>query len=132
MKIIEVSEQNESDFIHVPCVIYKGDRKWIRPLNKDIEAVFDKKKNKFFRHGEATRWILKDDSNKPIGRIAAFINRKTANTFEQPTGGMGFFECIDNTDAAFKLFDTCKAWLQAKGMEAMDGPINFGEKDRFW
>jgi hypothetical protein len=30
------------------------------------------------------------------------------------------------------LFDTAKNWLQSKGMEAMDGPINFGERDRWW
>jgi hypothetical protein len=52
--------------------------------------------------------------------------------FEQPTGGIGFFECIDNQNAANLLFDTAKEWLQTKGMEAMDGPINFGEKDNWW
>ena len=67
-----------------------------------------------------------------IGRVAAFINQKTAFTFEQPTGGMGFFECIDSQQAAFMLFDTCKDWLQKQGMEAMDGPINFGQRDRWW
>jgi hypothetical protein len=30
------------------------------------------------------------------------------------------------------LFDACKHWLQEKGMEAMDGPINFGDRDRWW
>jgi hypothetical protein len=45
---------------------------------------------------------------------------------------MGFFECIENKEAAFLLFDQCKKWLQQKGMEAMDGPINFGSRDRWW
>jgi len=30
------------------------------------------------------------------------------------------------------LFDTAKQWLQQNGMQAMDGPINFGENDSFW
>jgi hypothetical protein len=30
------------------------------------------------------------------------------------------------------LFDQCKTWLQSKGLEAMDGPINFGNRDRWW
>ena len=25
-----------------------------------------------------------------------------------------------------------EAWLNEQGMEAVDGPINFGEKDKFW
>ncbi len=45
---------------------------------------------------------------------------------------MGFFECIENEKIAFALFDNCKKWLAERGMEAMDGPINFGERDRFW
>jgi GNAT superfamily N-acetyltransferase len=45
---------------------------------------------------------------------------------------MGFFECIENEKAAFMLFDQCKTWLQQRGMEAMDGPINFGNRDRWW
>ena len=31
-----------------------------------------------------------------IGRISAFINRKKAFSEKQPTGGVGFFECIDD------------------------------------
>ena len=45
---------------------------------------------------------------------------------------MGFFDCVENKEAAFLLLDVCKKWLQEKGMEAMDGPINFGERDRWW
>jgi hypothetical protein len=47
-------------------------------------------------------------------------------------GGMGFFECINDTAAAELLFDNARHWLIKEGMEAMDGPINFGERDRWW
>ncbi len=133
MKIIEVIDKNTAkEFLHLPIRLYKEDSNWIRPLDKDIEDVFDRKKNKYFRLGECIRWILVDDQEKTIGRVAAFIDKKTANTYDQPTGGMGFFECIENQEAAFKLFDTCKIWLQQKGMQAMDGPINFGDRDKWW
>ena len=133
MIVTEVTTpQDAKDFLKVPLGIYRNDTLWVRPLNKDIDAVFDQKKNKYFRHGEAIRWILKDENGKLIGRVAAFINKKSANTFDQPTGGIGFFECINDQNAAFQLFDICKQWLMARGMEAMDGPINFGEKDAWW
>jgi GNAT superfamily N-acetyltransferase len=83
-------------------------------------------------HGECTRWILQDNNGQTIGRVAAFIDSNTANKFDQPTGGMGFFECINHKEAAFTLFDTCKQWLQKRGMEAMDGPINFGDRNQWW
>jgi hypothetical protein len=133
MTITEViSKADKKAFLDVARIIYKNDDVWICPLDIDIEAVFDPKKNNFHTHGKITRWILCDDNGKLIGRIAAFINEEKAYNYEQPTGGCGFFECIDDKQAAFKLFDTAKAWLQERGMKAMDGPINFGENDKFW
>jgi len=122
----------ESEFFQLPFFIYKNDPNWIPPLIQDVKKVFQPANNKFFEHGECIRWILKDDSGKTVGRIAAFINTNIAFTEEQPTGGCGFFECIDNQQAAFMLFDTAKHWLQQRKMEAMDGPINFGERNAWW
>lgn len=117
-------------FIEMPLSIYKNDKNYIRPLNKDVEEVFDKTKNKFYRHGECEQWLLDDGTGKYIGRLAVFVYKKYAQ--EQPTGGIGFFECEDNQQAANFLLDEAKKWLQQRGMEAMDGPINFGERDRWW
>jgi hypothetical protein len=134
MTIHEVkSAADKKEFLVFPLALYKNFPKWIRPLDKDVDNVFDPEKNKTFRHGEIIRWILKDHSNQTIGRVAAFIDQKTVKKGnEQPTGGMGLFECIEDKDAAFMLFEKCREWLQAKGMEAMDGPINFGSRDRWW
>jgi hypothetical protein len=117
-------------FLELPVDLYKNDPNWIRPLDKDIEEVFDPLKNKLLKKGACARWLLKDDSGNVIGRIAAFVNK--AYKQEQPTGGVGFFECINNQDAASFMFNHCKQWLQEQGMEAMDGPINFGERERWW
>ena len=134
MKLVEVNDkQSAREFLLLPVQLYKNEKHWIRPLDKDINNVFDKQQNKNFRHGELIRWILKDDSAKVIGRVAAFINKKTVKKDnDQPTGGMGFFECIDNKEAAFLLFDACKNWLEERGMEAMDGPVNFGDRNQWW
>ncbi len=133
MRIISVeSRKAKSQFLDVVKLIYKGDKHYVRPLDTMIEEVFDPSRNEFFQYGEATRFLLLDESDMPVGRVAAFVNRKKAFGYEQPTGGMGFFECINNEEAAFLLFDTAKNWLVSKGMEAMDGPINFGENDNFW
>lgn len=131
MKIIVVdTELLSKAFKEMPLRIYKHDKNYIRPLNKDIDEVFDQRKNKFFRHGECERWLLQDENEHYIGRLAVFVNKKYPQ--DQPTGGIGFFECDNNQDAANYLFDRAKDWLQARGMEAIDGPINFGERDRWW
>jgi hypothetical protein len=136
MQLIEVKDndmQAQKEFLNLPLKIYKNDTQWIRPLDKDIKLVFDKKLNPCFQHGELIRWILKNEKNETIGRVAAFYDRRIVDAGnEQPTGGLGFFECMDNEEAAFRLFDACKEWLTFKGMEAMDGPINFGDRAHWW
>jgi hypothetical protein len=120
-------------FIQVAVELYRNDPNWIRPLDKDINEVFDEKKNKAFRFGTCIRWILKDGQGRLVGRIAAFTNKKYKNKGDDvPVGGMGFFECVNDQGAADMLLDAAKNWLQGQGMEAMDGPINFGERDRWW
>ena len=134
MQLIEViSAQHAREFLRVNVELNQSNSNYIRPLDKDINDVFDRKKNKTFRHGECIRWILKDDTGKLIGRIAAFTNKKYKNKGDDvPVGGVGFFDCINEQRAADMLFDVAKHWLLQKGMEAMDGPINFGERDRWW
>jgi GNAT superfamily N-acetyltransferase len=119
-------------FLDTARVIYKNDKIWVCPLDNDVKAVFDPAKNTYFKHGKVERWVLTDQNGHLIGRVAAFIDFSLANTYDQPTGGTGFFECINNREAAFLLFDTAQEWLRSQGMEAMDGPINFGETDKYW
>ena len=134
MQIFPVSDKAAAkEFLDVPLGLYANDPNWIRPLDKDINDVFDEKKNKAFRFGKVRRWILKDKDGNLVGRIAAFVNKKYKNKGDDmPVGGIGFFECINDQDAADLLFDNAKHWLLSENMEAMDGPINFGERDRWW
>ncbi|MFO7722667.1 MAG: hypothetical protein R6V49_05515 [Bacteroidales bacterium] len=125
-------KRSRKEFLDTARLIYKDDPVWVCPLDKQINGIFDPEQNVYYSHGKAERWVLKDGDGRLAGRIAAFIDYKTASNNRQPTGGIGFFECINDQVAANLLFDTAKSWLSAEGMEAMDGPINFGERDSFW
>lgn len=131
-KLIEVTnEKLIKEFLKMPVNLYKDDKNWIRPIDDDIEKIFDPKRNKYFKRGDAIRWVLFDENNQLIGRIAAFFLNDDKES-EQPTGGIGFFDCINDQDAANLMFDLAKKWLLEHGMEAMDGPINFGSRETFW
>lgn len=122
-----------ADWTRLPWRIYADDANWIPHLKQDVEKVFDPAKNKLLKDGAAIRWVLYDAKGAAIGRIAAFVNPKTAfSDKQQPTGGCGFFECINDQAAADLLFDAARDWLKSRGMEAMDGPVNLGERNMFW
>lgn len=134
MQLIEVTDKaTAKDFLEVNVLMNKSNPNYIRPLDNEVNDVFDPAKNKTYKYGETKRWIAVSDDGELIGRIAAFTNSKYVNKgtdFE--TGGVGFFDCINDQAVADVLFDTAKAWLQSKGMQAMDGPINFGDRDKWW
>lgn len=120
------------EFLDLPKKMYKDNRNWVCPLDNDINGVFDRTKNAKFAGGDAIRWILRDGEGRTAGRIAAFYNLEQAALEQQPTGGCGFFECVDDQQAADMLFDAAREWLREKGMEAMDGPVNFGDRESWW
>jgi hypothetical protein len=120
-------------FLNFNAIANAQNPNYIRPLDNEVEAVFDPKKNKLFNEGNAKRWVIQDTQGSTIGRIAAFYYTKYINKgTEFPVGCVGFFDSINNQAVANLLFDTAKAWLKENGMEAMDGPINFGDRDKWW
>lgn len=132
MEVIEVCTINTvKEFHKLAEDIYKNDLNYTPLLTVMIENTFDPQKNVKFKGGDAKRWIIKI-KGKCVGRIAAFYDLAYSGSFDQPTGCFGFFESFDNQEVANLLFDTAKGWLQQNGMEAMDGPVNFGENFFYW
>ena len=92
----------------------------------DIRNIFDPGKNSILKKGKAQRWLAYDQYNLCAGRIAAFYRADAEN------GQLGFFESIDDEQVAHKLFKTAIKWLASEGCRDVTGPVNFGEKDRYW
>lgn len=131
-EVVREDKRLVREFLDLPKSIYKGNPSWVCPFDDSIESVFDPSRNKLFADGEAIRWVAYDGSGRAVGRIAAFYDREHAYSYEQPTGGCGFFEAIDDQQLADMMFDAARDWLAQRGMEAMDGPVNFGSRDAWW
>ena len=134
MKIFEVKTKEEIKQFHfVNYLLNKENPYYIQPLEIIIEGEFDDFKKEKEIGNDFNRWILKNNENELIGRIVAFynINYKTDGT-NYKLGCIGFFECINNQSAANLLFDTAKKWLELFNVEAIDGPINFNNRNNWW
>jgi hypothetical protein len=134
MQIIEVNSPTTAKcFLDVNAFVNKNNKNYIRPLDKEINEVFLPNTNVNYKYGNAIRWIVNDANGNTIGRIAAFITSKYINKGTSfSTGCFGFFDCINDQQVANLLFDTAKSWLVKNNCEAMDGPINFGDRDKWW
>ena len=91
MYLVEVNNKKTSKLFHdVVRELYKDDKVFVCPLDREIEKTFTPSENPYFDNGEAARWILTNDNGKLLGRIAAFYNKNKAYNFTQPTGNIGF------------------------------------------
>jgi len=131
LKIVDDSK-TANLWLDVPDDIYATDSHYIPHIRQDVAGIFNPDKNKLYTQGNAERWVLLSEDLKPIGRIAAFYSKKYSDAQLQRTGGLGFFECVDNDNAARLLLQTAIDWLKDLDVEAVDGPINFGEKEAYW
>ena len=132
MQLKEVKSKADWRGFHaVGHYIYAKDPHWIAPVEDDVEKVFRSENNKAFEQGKARLWVLFSD-NQAIGRIAAFIDGKRNVELKTKSGGIGFFECINDKKAVNMLFDIAEAYLSDEGMTSIDAYINFGERDKFW
>jgi hypothetical protein len=123
-----------TDFKHFHAVlneVYRGNDQYIFPLRGDIEDVLSDK-NKVCDGTNLKLWVVLEEGKRPVGRIAAFIDRERNEDMDLPVGGIGYFESIEVDAVAELLFDAAEGWLKQEGMHAVDGPINFGERDKFW
>ena len=99
MPLLEVVDARLArQFVELPTRLHQAVPQYIGILENELEAVFDPAKNPKFTNGEAIRWVLTDAAGVVIGRVAAFLHRDAVDvqSTDLPTGGMGFFECIDD------------------------------------
>jgi len=126
--------QPVTDFRYFHAVlkeVYRGNPQYVYPLRGDIEDILTAE-NKAYDGTNLKMWVVLEEGKRPVGRIAAFIDRQRNETLDLPVGGIGFFESIDDEVVAELLFNAAEDWLRGQGMHAVDGPINFGERDKFW
>lgn len=115
-------------FIDLSWTVNARDPHWVPPLRMAVETVLDRRKHPFHRHAEVA-YLLAERDGTPVGRIAAVVNHRYNEFHGDRTGFFGLFECMDDPEAARALVEAASAWLRARGMERMVGPMNLSTND---
>ena len=122
MRLVEVKSKRQfKQFLNVPKTIYSEDTLYVPAIRQEIQKILWDNK----QPGDVGLWLLLNSKDQLIGRIAAFINKGNK-------GGLGFFECIDNSDAAKQLLDAGIVWLKQRKIDVVEALVNYGERDKFW
>lgn len=112
--------------------LYKNTPAWIPPFRFEIENIFDQTKNSFFRTGECERFLMFNDSDRPVARFALMNQPERDTVLDPKMGGLGFLELVNDQAVMDAVIAFASKWHQNRGYSAFRGPINFGENDNFW
>lgn len=115
-------------FFRFPRAVYRGDPNWVEPILAERLAKVDPARNPFWRTAERMLWIALRDG-RVAGTIAAVHDRRSNEILRGAVGTFGFFECLDDQEAAGLLVDTAGAWLARRGLAVMRGPFNPAAND---
>ena len=111
-------------FVDFQYDLYHTSPYWVPPLRRDIHHTLSPRKNPFFDHGRMRLFIAEDASGRVVGRIAAIINGMHLQKYNDAYGFFGFFEVVDDFEAASALLDAAIEWLRKGGMKGVRGPAN--------
>lgn len=115
-------------FIHLPWRIYANDERWVPPLISDMRTILDRNKHPYHQHS-VSEYFLAWRGNEVVGRIAATINHRYDEVHGEGTGFFGFFESMNDPEAARVLLQTAEEWLSQYGAKRVLGPISFSTNE---
>lgn len=128
--IIEPVEtiQQRREFISLPWRVYKDDPNWVPPLFSERMAFLDPQKNPFYEHATVQLYLARRGA-EVVGTIAAFTNHRHNEFQGENIGFFGFFEVLDDKEAADALLETAEHWARQQGHTALRGPAQFSTNE---
>jgi GNAT superfamily N-acetyltransferase len=110
-------------FVALPYDMHRRLPGWTPMLRRDVRATLDPARNPFFDHAERELFLARR-AGRVVGRIAAIHDRLHNETHGDRVGIFGFFESVEDPEAAGALFDAAAAWLRARRRDVLRGPLN--------
>ncbi len=114
-------------FIRFPMGLYRDNEFYVPPLMDFELSTLDRKKNPAFDHADARYWVVKDETNKIVGRVAGII--LNAELEKEGKVRFGWIDFIDDFEVSKLLLNSVTAWGKEKGATRLHGPMGFTDID---
>ncbi|MDD5782225.1 MAG: N-acetyltransferase [Muribaculaceae bacterium] len=128
IRVIQPTPAQLKQFVHFGIDLYKGNEYYVPALVIDEIDTLNPAKNPAFDFCES-RYFMAFRDGKPVGRIAAIINRQVNERSGKKTVRFGFVDFIDDDEVVDALFDAVKDWGRQKGLDTIVGPLGFTDMD---
>ncbi|MEG0993250.1 MAG: N-acetyltransferase [Bacteroidales bacterium] len=116
------------DFVQFGLDHYKGNPYFVPPLIFDELGTFNREKNPVFDFCEVVHFMAYR-GDKPVGRIAGIINRRSNEKFGKKEARFGWMEFTDDAEVSNALFEAVEKWAKEKGQDDLIGPMGFTDFD---
>jgi hypothetical protein len=107
MQCQQIDITNSADvrrFVTLPFQLYRNCAHWVPPLLSEGYTVLNRQKHPFYEHSDAAFFVVINGS-EVVGRIAALENRHYNAHKGSQTAFFGYFDCVDDREAACLLFE---------------------------
>lgn len=125
----EVTTNKElKDFIGFPKSLYRGCPHFVPSLDRGEYKTLTKHPALDFC--ELKMWLVYNDENQIVGRVAGIINHKCNEMKGQKRVRFGWFDFIEDVAVAQLLLGTVEKWGAENGMLEICGPSRFSNMDK--
>ena len=133
IKIEAVNRQDRKlvgEFVELPYRIYQGVPQWVPFMKVDVRNMLDPKKHPFYEHSDAQGFIAVRNG-QTVGRVVVMENRLFNQVQNKKVASFNLLDTENDLDVIKALFDTCKEWASARGLEKIVGPKPLGLGDGY-
>lgn len=123
------SKRDYKTFAEYPLKLYQNSPYYVPSFFSDEVEIANPKKNASLIQSEVKAFLAYRDG-VPVGRIAAILQHKYNEIQGKKCVRFSRFDCIDDKEVAFALFDAVCAYGKERGMTQMHGPWGFSDQDR--
>ena len=127
IKKVETKEDLKA-FIEFHYDLYKGNEYDVPNLYSDEVNTLSKDKNAAFDFCVANYYLAIRD-NKVVGRVAAIINNKANEKWNQKRVRFGWIDFIEDKEVLEALLKAVEDFGKAHGMNEIVGPLGFTDMD---
>lgn len=125
---IAPTRSNLRKFTQFQIDLYKDNAYYVPPMVSDDVNTLDPRHNPAFDFCESAYFMAYRDG-KPVGRIAAIINRQVNEKEGKKNARFGFVDFVDDREVSAALFKAAEEWARFKGMDTLVGPLGFTDLD---